>query len=254
LSSKDRLHEFLKNAGPTEELVRKARKSLLREMNKLMDRVSEDFQVDRGIKERASNVSRPRTTGRAKASSLSHPKFHVKRSPGALTKWSDQDKSHGMVHAPLQVYSYISSISKVYIDTDVFLNVFKKERYLLWASELVLEAVKLNCLRGITSQQTKLEMGRVITRACKYEVGPAKELCKEAFECMDSYGIRTIAFTNEILLEGQDMAMRRLLPDRGDVIHAATAKLEHVDALVTRNKQDFKGLEVFFPVRGPEKL
>ena len=50
------------------------------------------------------------------------------------------------------------------------------------------------------------------------------------------------------------LIVRSLMHDVNDLIHASTALTEHVDVFMTRNIEDFVGLQRYFLVWPPEEI
>ena len=225
--SLEKLHQALRRLNPSEQLVREARlvlsskiENLLSEAKKLEEKriatLKKEFALARKRKPKREEVKREKIA------------FRVR----------EMEEKLAAIPAPRPPLA-----PKIYIDTVVFLNVFKKEALYLKSSERILRSVKFGCLRGLTSDYTKVEISLILKK---------KELCEAAFDQLNRWKVQIVGITDRVKLNL--LVVRSLMHDVYDLIHAAAALTEHVEVFTTRNIDDFVGLQRYFLVWPPEKV
>ena len=228
-TSLKKLHQMLKRLGPSEKLVRKARLALSPKIENLLAEAKklEEKRVIALKKElEIARKRKPKTVEREHV----EPDFYPALSEERLIA----------MRKPVLLPSLVP---RIYIDTVVFLNVFKKEPLYVKSSESVLRSVEFGCLRGLTSDYTKIEISLILKN---------KELCKAAFDQLNRWKVQIVGTTDRIKLNL--LIVRRLMDDEYDLIHASTALTEKVEVLTTRNIKDFIELQRYFLVWPPEKV
>jgi len=225
-SSLEKLRQALKRLGPSEQLLREARLALSSKIENLLEEAKELEEKRIAALKKEIVLARKRKPPKPKREKIVY------------------EKGYEVPIAPRKVLPAPPPVPpKVYIDTVVFLNVFKKEQPYAESSERVLKAVELGCLRGISSDYSKVEISLVIKK---------KELCEMAFEQINRWKVEIVDVTDRVKLNL--LIVRSHMHDVNDLIHASTALTEHVDALTTRNLEDFVGLQKYFLVWPPEKI
>ena len=228
-TSLKKLHQVLRRLGPSEQLVRKARlalsskiENLLAEAKKLEEKrviaLKKEFELAR--KRKPKRVKRERV------------EFDFRRELGEERPIAMRAPA---LRPPL--------VPRIYIDTVVFLNVFKKEHLYVKSSEKILRSVEFGCLRGVTSDYTKVEISLILKN---------KKLCEAAFDQLNRWKVQIVGTTDRIKLNL--LIVRSLMHDVYDLIHASTALTEQVEVFTTRNIEDFIGLQRYFLVWPPEKV
>jgi len=228
-SSLEKLRQALRRLGPSEQLLKEARLVLLSKIGNLLEEAEklEEKRIVALKKEFAiPRKGRPRKPGREEIA------LKVREAPASIS-----EERAG-------IFPTIPPIPpKIYIDTVVFLNVFKNEHPYAKSSERLLKAVEFGCLRGLSSDYSKVEISLILKR---------KELCEIAFDQINHWKVEIVDVTDRVKLNL--LTVRSHMHDVNDLIHASTALTEHVDALTTRNIEDFVGLQRYFLVWPPEKI
>jgi predicted nucleic acid-binding protein len=221
----EKLRQSLRRLGPSEELLREARLALSSNIGNLL--------------EEARKLEEKRTAALKKEAAIAR-----KRKPRKLKR--EEIKGYEIPPAapsPIMRPTVPLLPPKIYIDTAVFLNVFKNEQPCAKSSERLLKAVEVGCLRGLSSDYSKVEITTILKK---------KELCEIAFEQINRWKVKIVDVTDHVKLNL--LIVRNYMHDIYDLIHASTALTEHVDALTTRNIEDFVGLQRYFLVWLPEKI
>lgn len=233
-SSLGKLRKALRRLAPSEQLLAEARSALSSNIGNLLEeakRLEEKRRIAmKSAREReiVCKLARPRKPQRLREPKREEMEYDAYKISTVLDR---------ILQAPPPVPP------KIYIDTVVFLNVFKKEQPYAQSSEGVLKAVELGCLRGLSSDYSKVEIILVLKK---------KELCQIAFDQINRWKVEIVDVTDKIILNL--LVVRNHMHDINDLIHASTALTEHVDALTTRNIGDFVGLQRYFLVWPPEKI
>ena len=226
-SSLEKLHRVLRRFGPSEQLLRETRLVLSSKIEDLLAK--------------AKKLEEKRISTRYSLALPSERKFE-KRKPEEPKREEIAFRRRLREKGPLFL-RVAPPVPKIYIDTVVFLNVFKKEQPYVKSSERILRAVELGCLKGVSSNYSKVEIGLILKN---------KELCKIAFDQLNRWKVKIVDVTERVLLNL--LIVRSLMHDVNDLIHASTALTDNVRALTTRNIRDFVGLQRYFLVWPPEKI
>jgi len=225
-SSLEKLRQALRGLAPSEQLLRETRSALSSNIGNLL--------------EEAERLEEKRVVALKKEIALAR-----KRKPPKPKR--EERAYEGICKLPEELRRVLPAPPpvppKIYIDTAVFLNVFKKEQPYAQSSERVLKAVEFGCLRGLSSDYSKVEISLILKK---------KELCEIAFEQINQWKVKIVDVTDRVKLNL--LTVRNHMHDVNDLIHASTALTEHVDALTTRNIEDFVGLQRYFLVWPPEKI
>jgi predicted nucleic acid-binding protein len=236
-SSLKKLRQVLRKLGPSEQLLREARLVL---SSQLEDYLSEAKKLEEeriAALEREFEILRRRERAKRKEERI------VPRPPEP-SGWKIRRSAKGRAPMPERERIVQPPIPpKVYIDTVVFLNVFKNEQPYAQSSERVLKGVEFGCLRGLSSDYSKVEISLILKK---------KELCEIAFNQIDRWNVKIVEVTDRVKLNL--LVVRNSMRDINDLIHASTALTEHVDALMTRNIEDFAELQKYFLVWPPERV
>ena len=239
-SSLEKLRHALRRLGPSEQLVRETRSALSSKIESLLAKARElEEKRVLALKEEARRIF-----------SLRREIEEVrKRKPRKPKPEEVEVLEERILEKPkLDIFRKVLPIPplvppKIYIDTVVFLNVFKKEHPYAKSSERVLKAVEVGCLRGLSSSYSKVEISLILKN---------KELCKIAFDQINRWKVEIIDVTERVMLNL--LIVRNYMQDINDLIHASTALTEHVEVLTTRNIEDFFNLQRYFLVWPPEKV
>ena len=221
-SSLEKLHRVLRRFGPSEQLLRETRLVLSSKIEDLLAKAKK-------LEEKRISTVYLRVLP-------SKRKFEKPKREEIVFRRLLREKG------PLFLRG-APPVPKIYIDTVVFLNVFKKEQPYVKSSERILSAVELGCLKGVSSNYSKVEIGLILKN---------KELCKIAFDQLNRWKVKIVDVTERVLLNL--LIVRSLMHDVNDLIHASTALTENVQALTTRNIKDFVGLQRYFLVWPPERI
>lgn len=218
-----KLHKALRTLGPSHQLLEEARAALSSNIRNLL--------------EQAKELEEKRITALKEEFKAAYKRELREPEPEEVGKFPAAE-------APRRMLSIISPIPpKIYIDTVVFLNVFREEHPYATSSERLLKAVEVGCLRGLSSDYSKVEISLILKK---------KELCEIAFAQINRWKVEIVDVTDRVKLNL--LVVRSHTHDVNDLIHASTALTEHVDALTTRNIKDFVGLQRYFLVWPPEKI
>jgi len=228
-SSLERLRQALRRLAPSEQLLREARSALSSNIGNLL--------------EEAKELEEKRITALKKEFKTAYKRKLRKPEPVEEPKPEEVGRFPA-AKAPRPTLPIIPPIPpKIYIDTVVFLNVFREEYPYATSSERLLKAVEVGCLRGLSSDYSKVEISLILKK---------KELCEIAFAQINRWKVEIVDVTDRVKLNL--LVVRSHTHDVNDLIHASTALTEHVDALTTRNIKDFVGLQRYFLVWPPEKI
>ena len=228
-SSLEKLHQALRRLGPSEQLLRETRLALSSKIEIFLAKAKklEEKRIITLKKEFALALKRKPKPAKPKPAEIAFRRVLREKRPLL--------KRRAPARAP--------PVPKIYIDTVVFLNVFRKEQPYAKSSERILRAVEFGCLKGVSSNYSKVEISLILKN---------KKLCEIAFDQLNRWKVKIVDVTERVLLNL--LIVRRHMRDVNDLIHASTALTEHVDVLTTRNMKDFVDLQIYFLVWPPEKI
>lgn len=237
-SSLEQLYKALRKLGPSEQLLKDVRLELASQVENLLAKAEKLKEKPKKRRIRAGVEKEKRAVFKHV---LAEKRKRKKPKPEEAAIRYELPKR--FLPRPVPPPYAPPYIPRVYIDTVVFLNVFKREQQHFRSSEKLLKAVEFSCMRGVSSNYSKVEISLILKN---------ENLCKIAFSQLDQWGIKIVDVTERVLLNL--LTVRSHMHDINDLIHASTALAEHVDALATRNIRDFAELTRYFLVWPPENI